>query len=162
MLRRRVRTSVEQFQPFERGLIVGLREAKWTNRRMVAHVWQNVSVVCRCFQQLYGKHSYTRRLGSGWPRSTDARQDRRTVQAAMVSRTASREEIRTHVAPAVTPWTVANSQLAAGLRSRVPLVRLPLTSRHGQVELEAFKLSAAQKPVLVQTHLHEVMSSPQT
>ena len=29
------------------------------------------------------------------------------------------------------------------------------------VELEAFELSAAQKPILVQTHLHLVMCSPQ-
>ena len=34
------------------------------------------------------------------PRSTDARQDRRIVRAAVAVQTASREEIRVHVAPA--------------------------------------------------------------
>ena len=35
-------------------------------------------------------------------------------------------------------------------------------NRGRKVELEEFKLSAAQKPILVQTHLHLAMCSPQT
>ena len=46
-------TPVEQFQPFERGRIVGLREAGWTYRRIAAHVGHTVSllkaVVCGTF-----------------------------------------------------------------------------------------------------------------
>ena len=57
---------------------VGLGEAGWTYRRIAAHVGHNVSMVCRCFQQWSVEHSYARRLGSGRPRSTDARQDRRS------------------------------------------------------------------------------------
>ena len=38
------------------------------------------------------------------------------VQAAVAARTASREEIRAHVAPAVLPSTIGNCLLAAGLR----------------------------------------------
>lgn len=135
MPRRRVRAPVEQLQPFERGHIVGLREAGWTYRRIAAHVGHNVSVVCRCFQQWSVEHSHTRRPGSGRPRSTDARQDRRIVRAAVADRTSSRDEIRSHVAPAVSPRTIGNRLLAAGLRSRVPLARLPLTPRHRQARL---------------------------
>ena len=43
--------SVEQLQPFERDLIVGLWEARWTYQWIAAHVGRNISVVCRCFQQ---------------------------------------------------------------------------------------------------------------
>ena len=50
-LSRQVRTPVEQLQPFERGRIVGLREAGWPYRRIAALVGHKVSVVCRCFQK---------------------------------------------------------------------------------------------------------------
>ena len=49
MLRRRVCTPVDELQPFERGRIVGLREAGWTYRRIAAHIGRNVSMVCRSF-----------------------------------------------------------------------------------------------------------------
>ena len=48
---------VVAIRPFERGRIVDLREAGWTYRRIATHFRHNVS---------------------GWPRSTDERQDRRT------------------------------------------------------------------------------------
>ena len=59
--------------------------------------------------------------------STDARQDRFIVRAVVAAQTASREEISAHVALAVSPRTIGNRLLAAGIRSRVPLARIPLT-----------------------------------
>ena len=53
----------------------------------------------------------------------------------MATQTASREEMRAHVASAVSPRTNGNHLLAAGLRSRVPLARLPLTPRHRQARI---------------------------
>ena len=99
------------------------------------NVGHNVSVVCRCFQQWSVEHSHTRAPSSGRPRSTDARQDRLIMQAVMAARTTPREEIRIYVAPAVSPRTIGNRLLAAGLRSRVSLARLPLTPRHRQALL---------------------------
>ena len=55
--------------------------------------------------------------------------------AAVAIRSASRDEIRAHVAPAVSPRTIGNRLLAAGLRSRVPLARLSLTPQHHQARL---------------------------
>ena len=98
--------------PFERGRIVGLREAGWKYRRVAAHVEHNVSVVYRCFQQWSVEHFHIHRLGSGRPRSTDTRQYRHTLRAPVAS---SREEIRAHVAPHVSPRTIGNRRLAAGL-----------------------------------------------
>ena len=63
--------------------------------------WHNASVVCRCFQQWPVEHSHTRRPDSALPHSTNARQDQQIVQAVVAAQTASREEIRAHVAPAV-------------------------------------------------------------
>ena len=135
MPRRRVRTHVEQFQSFERGRIVGLRETGWTYGRIIAHDGHNVSVMCRSNHQLFVKHSHTRRPGSGRPCTTDARQYRRIVRAAVAARIESREEIWARVAPAVPSRTIGHRLLAAGLRSRVHLVRLPLTPRHHQARL---------------------------
>ena len=90
----------------------------WIYRRIAAHVGHNISVVYRCFQQWSVEHSHNRRLGSGRPCNIDARQDRRIVQAAVAARTASREEIRAHVAPAVSTRAIGNRLLSAGLRSQ--------------------------------------------
>ena len=53
--------------------------------------------------------------------------DRRIVRAAV---NASRKNIRAHVAPGLSPRTTGNRLLAAGVRSRVSLARLPLTPQH--------------------------------
>ena len=129
MPHRRVYTPVEKLQLFEPGHIVGLQEAGWTYRRIAAHVGHNVSVVCVRFQQWSVEHSHTRTPGSVWPCSTDASQDRRIMRALLAARTACREKIMAHVAPALSPRFIGNSLLAAGFRSRVSLVRLPLTPR---------------------------------
>ena len=88
--------------------------------------WAQWSVVCRCFQQWSVENIHTRRPDSDLD-------DRRIVRTAVAARTASREEIPTHVAPA--PWTIGNRLFAAGLRSRVSLARLPLTPWHRQARL---------------------------
>ena len=128
---RRVRTPVEQIQPFERSRNVGLRESGWTYRRITLYDGHNVSVVCHYFQQWSVEHSRTRRPGSRRPRSTNARQDRRIVLAVVAARTASRAA----VAPTLSPRAIRNRLLAVGLRSHVHLAMLPLTPRHLQARL---------------------------
>ena len=39
------RTSAEQLQPFERGRIIGVREAEWTYRSFVAHIGRGISLL---------------------------------------------------------------------------------------------------------------------
>ena len=130
-----VRIPVEQLQPFERVCTVGIQETGWTYQRIAANVGYNVSVVCRCFQQWSMESSHTRRPCVGWPHSTDIRQDQCIMRAVMAAQTASREEIRAHVAPVVSLRAIGYCLLAAGLRSRVPLARLPLTLQHHQAWL---------------------------
>ena len=91
--------------------------------------------MCRCFQQWSVEHSHTHRPGSGRPRNTDACQERRILRATMAARTASREEIRAHVATAVSTKTTGNRLLEAGLRLGVPLARLLLKPRYRQARL---------------------------
>ena len=65
MPHRRVNTPIEQLQPFERGRIVGLREAGWAYQWITAHVGHNVLVVCRSFQKWSVEHSHAHRPSSG-------------------------------------------------------------------------------------------------
>ena len=57
------------------------------------------------------------------------------MRVAVTARKASREGIRAHVAPAVSPRTTGNHLFVEGLRSRVTLARLPFTPLHRQARL---------------------------
>ena len=70
--------------------------------------WHSISVMCRRFQQWSVKLSHIRRQCSGRPRSTNALQDRCILWADVAAPTAFKEEIRAHVAPAVSPRTIGN------------------------------------------------------
>ena len=85
------------------------------------------------------EHSHTRKPSSARLLWTDARKDRRIVRAAVPARTVPREEIRAHVAPALSLRTIGNRLLEVGLRSRVPLARLPLTPKHRQARMLWFR-----------------------
>ena len=104
-------SPVEQLQPFEWDHIVGLQEAEWTYRQIVARVGHDVLVVCCCFQQWSMEHSHTHRPSSWWLCRTDARQDRSIVRVVVIVQTVFREEIWAHVAPAVLPKNIENCLL---------------------------------------------------
>ena len=92
-------------------------------------------MVCRSFHQWSVEHFHTHRPGSGRPRSTDSREDRRIVRAMVAARTASREEIWAHVYLLCHQEPFGNHLLAAGLRSRVSVARILLTVGHLQARL---------------------------
>ncbi|GFU43983.1 HTH_38 domain-containing protein [Trichonephila clavipes] len=48
---RRNRRQYEQLTDFDRGRIIGLREAGWSNRRIGRHLGRSDMVVARCCQQ---------------------------------------------------------------------------------------------------------------
>jgi hypothetical protein len=135
MPRRRTRSSFTHLDAFERGRIVGLREAGWSYRRIAAHIGHDATSVMRCWRRWVDEASHSRRPTSGRPRSTDARTDRRIVRAALADLTATCAVIRAQVDPNVSPCIVGNRLLAALLRSRIPLARLPLTPNHRRARL---------------------------
>ncbi|GFV21055.1 hypothetical protein TNCV_1534191, partial [Trichonephila clavipes] len=49
---RRNRRQYEQLTDFDRGRIIGLREAGWSNRRIGRHLGRNDMVVARCWQHV--------------------------------------------------------------------------------------------------------------
>ncbi|GFT70144.1 HTH_38 domain-containing protein [Trichonephila clavipes] len=61
---RRNRRQYEQLTDFDRGRIIGLREAGWSNRRIGRHLGRSDMVVARCWQQWITEGRVYRRGGS--------------------------------------------------------------------------------------------------
>ncbi|GFV12824.1 transposable element Tc1 transposase [Trichonephila clavipes] len=61
---RRNRRQYEQLTDFDRGRIIGLREAGWSNRRIGRHLGQDDMVVARCWQQWITEGRVYRRGGT--------------------------------------------------------------------------------------------------
>ncbi|GFV62385.1 transposable element Tcb1 transposase [Trichonephila clavipes] len=71
---RRNRRQYEQLTDFDRGRIIGLREAGWSNRRIGRHLGRSDMVVARCWQQWIteGKECTVAEVSTGFcrPRAT--------------------------------------------------------------------------------------------
>ncbi|GFT13000.1 HTH_38 domain-containing protein [Trichonephila clavipes] len=98
---RRNRRQYEQLTDFDRGRIIGLREAGWSNRRIGRHLGRSDMVVARCWQ-LDHRRLY-RRGGSGRPRNTNDREDRAIRRVATSAPTTSLASIQRHLPPSRHP-----------------------------------------------------------
>ncbi|GFT74509.1 transposable element Tcb2 transposase [Trichonephila clavipes] len=137
---RRNRRQYEQLTDFDRGRIIGLREAGWSNRRISRHLGRSDMVVARCWQQWITEGRVYRRGGSGRPRNTNDREDRAIRRVATSAPTTSLASIQRHLLPSRHPVpsreTIRRRLTEVGLRSRRPLRRLPLTPHHRQCRLD--------------------------
>ncbi|GFU55068.1 HTH_Tnp_Tc3_2 domain-containing protein [Trichonephila clavipes] len=125
---------------FDRGRIIGLREAGGSNRRIGRHLGRSDMVVARCWQQWVTEGRVYRRGGSGRPRNTNDREDRAIRRVATSAPTTSLASIQRHLPPSRHPVpsreTIRRRLTEVGLRSRRPLRRLPLTPHHRQCRLD--------------------------
>ncbi|GBN00262.1 hypothetical protein AVEN_160125-1 [Araneus ventricosus] len=112
---RRRRSHYQQLTEFERGRAVELREGGFSFRDIAERLGRNVSTVHDRWQQC----TASRRPGSGRPRGTTKREDRRFRRMAVAHRTASAAEIRGVVGTTVTQQTVT-SRLLQGRPSQTP------------------------------------------
>ncbi|GFW99746.1 HTH_Tnp_Tc3_2 domain-containing protein [Trichonephila clavipes] len=55
----------EQLSGFERGRIIGLKEAGWANRIIARHMGRSDVVIRRCWQEWVGSSRFQRHDGSG-------------------------------------------------------------------------------------------------
>ncbi|GFV15279.1 HTH_38 domain-containing protein [Trichonephila clavipes] len=94
---RRNRRQYEQLTDFDRGRIIGLREAGWSNRRIGRHLGRRDMVVARCWQQWITEGRVYRRGGSGRPRNTNDREDRAIRRVATSAPTTSLASIQRHL-----------------------------------------------------------------
>ncbi|GFU72302.1 transposable element Tcb1 transposase [Trichonephila clavipes] len=111
---RRNRRQYEQLTDFDRGRIIGLREAGWSKRRIGRHLGRSDMVVARCWQQW---------ITEGRVCTVAEGQDVPGTQMIARHPVPSRETIRRRLTE-------------VGLRSRRPLRRLPLTPHHRQCRLD--------------------------
>ncbi|GFW38329.1 HTH_38 domain-containing protein [Trichonephila clavipes] len=93
------RRQYEQLTDFDRGRIIGLRDAGWSNR-IGRHLGRSDMVVARCWQQWIRVH---RRGGSGRPRNTNDREDRAIRRVAISAPTTSLAPIQRHLPPSRHP-----------------------------------------------------------
>ncbi|GFU11111.1 DDE_3 domain-containing protein [Trichonephila clavipes] len=100
---RRNRRQYEQLTDFDRGRIIGLREAVWSNRRIGRHLGRSDMVVARCWQQWITEGRVYRRGGSGRPRNTNDREDRAIRRVATSAPTTSLASIQRHLPPSRHP-----------------------------------------------------------
>ncbi|GFV84116.1 transposable element Tcb2 transposase [Trichonephila clavipes] len=139
MPRRRKGAKFEQISEFERGKIVGLREAGLSYRAVATRVQRNSSTIMRVSKQWTDEGRTARKSGSGPRNVTSAPDDRRLVRMAQTDPTASSRQLAAQWSTATGVSLCASSiqrrLLQRGLRARIPLCRIPLTQNHCHLRL---------------------------
>ncbi|GFW34244.1 transposable element Tcb1 transposase [Trichonephila clavipes] len=100
---KRARRHFSQLSEFERGLIIGMKTAGWSTRRVAGQVDCSECAVRNCWEQWTGEGTHARKTGSGATRKTTRREDRRIVRQALVDPTVTRSTIRADVGLAIVP-----------------------------------------------------------
>ncbi|GFT47777.1 transposable element Tc1 transposase [Trichonephila clavipes] len=132
MAGKRARRHFTQLSEFERGLIIGIKTAGWSTRRVAGQVDRLECAVRNCWEQWTREGTHARKTGSGATRKTTRREDRRIVPQAPVNPTT----IRTDVGVAIVPQTISRHLAEANLKSKHPFRALPLTPEHRQLRLQ--------------------------
>ncbi|GFV01315.1 uncharacterized protein TNCV_3375491 [Trichonephila clavipes] len=70
---KRARRYFSQLSEFERGLIIGMKTAGWSTRRVAGQVDRSECAVRNCFEQWTRIGTYPRKTGSGATRKTTRR-----------------------------------------------------------------------------------------
>ncbi|GFT63859.1 uncharacterized protein TNCV_44201 [Trichonephila clavipes] len=63
---KRARRHLSQLSEFERGLIIGMKTAGWSTRRVAGQVDRSECVVRNCWEQ-WTRETHARKTGSGRP-----------------------------------------------------------------------------------------------
>ncbi|GFY13381.1 transposable element Tcb1 transposase [Trichonephila clavipes] len=125
-----------QLSEFERGLIIGMKTAGWSTRRVAGQTNRSLCAVRNCCEQWTREGTHARKPGSGATRKTTRREDRRIVRQALVDPTVTRSTIRADVGVAIVPQTISTHLAEANLKSKRPFRALPLTPEHRQLRLQ--------------------------
>ncbi|GFV33526.1 transposable element Tcb2 transposase [Trichonephila clavipes] len=129
---KRARRHYSQLHEFERGLIIGMKTAGWSMRRVAGKVDHRLECAIRnCWEQWTREGIHARKTGSGATRKTKRREDRRIVRQALVDPTVTRSTLRADVGVAIVPQTISRHLAEANLKSKRPFRALPLTPNIG-------------------------------
>ncbi|GFW75256.1 DDE_3 domain-containing protein [Trichonephila clavipes] len=124
---RRNRRQYEQLTDFDRGRIIGLREAGWSNRRIGRHLGRSDMVVARCWQQWITEGRVYRRGGdeSRFSLSADDHRTRVWRRTGQRSDPAFIVERHTAISQGVTVW----GAISWDTRSSLVVLQGTLTAR---------------------------------
>ncbi|GFS85659.1 transposable element Tc1 transposase [Trichonephila clavipes] len=136
MLGKRARRHFSQLSEFERGLIIGMKTAGWSTRRVAGQMDRSECAVRNCWEQLTREGTHARKTGSGATRKTTRKEDRRIVRQALVDPTVTRSTIRADVGVAIVPQTISRHLAVVNLKFKCPFRALPLTPEHRQPRLQ--------------------------
>ncbi|GFW96817.1 transposable element Tc1 transposase [Trichonephila clavipes] len=130
------RRHFSQLSEFERGLMIGMKTAGWSTRRVAGQGDRSECAVTNCWEQWTREGIYVRKTGSEATRKTTRREDRRIVRQAFVGPTLTRSTIRADVGVAIVSQTISRHLAEANLKSKRPFRALPLTPEHRQLRLQ--------------------------
>ncbi|GFV67660.1 transposable element Tcb1 transposase [Trichonephila clavipes] len=133
---KRARRYFSQLREFERGLIIGMKTAGWSTRRVSGQVNRSECAVRNCWEQWTREGTHARKTGSGATRKTTRKEDRRIVRQALVDSTVTRSTIRADVGVAIVPQPISRHHAEVYLKSKRPFRALPLTLQHRQLRLQ--------------------------
>ncbi|GFV48848.1 transposable element Tcb1 transposase [Trichonephila clavipes] len=133
---KRARRHFSQLSEFERGLIIGMKTAGWSTRRVAIQVNRSECAVRNCWEQWTREGTHARKTGSGATRKATRREDRRIVRQALVDPTVTRSTIRADVGVAIVPQTISRHLAEANLKFKRLFRALPLTPEHRQRRLQ--------------------------
>ncbi|KFM65011.1 Transposable element Tc3 transposase, partial [Stegodyphus mimosarum] len=133
MPRMQMHERYAQMLEFERGRVIGLKEAGWSYRRIARYLRRNDATIRRYWQEWVNHGRTQRQEGRGRSREKTEREDGAIVRAALAASDASLSSIVRATSASVTARTIHRRLTERGLRSRR---RLPLTSVQRQVRLQ--------------------------
>ncbi|GFT89586.1 HTH_Tnp_Tc3_2 domain-containing protein [Trichonephila clavipes] len=133
---KRARRHFSQLSEFERGLIIGMKTAGCSTRRVAFQVNRSECAIRNCWKQWTREGIHARKTGSGATRKTTRREDRRIGWQALVDPTVTRSTIRSDVGVAIVSQTITRHLAEANLKSKCPFRALPLTPEHRQLRLQ--------------------------
>ncbi|GFV35908.1 uncharacterized protein TNCV_2866671 [Trichonephila clavipes] len=136
---KRVRRHFSQLSEFERGLIIGMKTAGWSTRRVAGLVDRSECAVRSCWEQWTREGTHAWKTGSGATRKTTRREARRIERQALVDPAMTRSTIRADVGVEIVPKTISRHLAEANLKCKRPFRALPLTPEHRQLRLQWFQ-----------------------
>ncbi|GFT53486.1 transposable element Tc1 transposase [Trichonephila clavipes] len=133
---KRARRHFSQLSEFERGLIIGIKTAGWSTRRVAGQVDRSECAVRNCWEHWTREGTNARKIGCGATRKTTRRKDRRIMRQSLVDPTVTRSMIGADVGVAIVPQIISRHLAETNLKSKRPFRALSLTPEHRQLRLQ--------------------------
>ncbi|KAI4466314.1 guanylyl cyclase [Holotrichia oblita] len=129
-----------QLSDFERGRIIGMREAGLSLREIARRVNRNISTVLRCWSKWSEEGVQHRRRGSGRPRTTTDREERRLRLLATRDRFSTTRSIANDWMRVEEAWSMVKATTSRKSRNKLKVI-----STKEELQKEKEKKNSAKK-----------------